>query len=289
MGIYIILADETVEGFETDSDWDPRLYEYQQNGANVLYFTFINPESMIVPKSFQKLASSRGRLEPGSVPKDTKIIFAIGGYTYSIDPNPWEWLTTRDKAEEMAEIVATWPDLYGCDGIDLDIEAGAGSRNEAGPNMVYFIQKLRALQPDIIIGQPTYGYPQVEAENYVIDENCKLGVSPNSLIDSVGLMVYEGSQALEYVKNYATATSQWEGFPITCDTPSHNILVGCKGSARASDIDTLSHETLQQDLLGIMVWYASVANGFQYEESWDASMSEESQEAYEMAMMSFKE
>ena len=33
-------------------------------------------------------------------------------------------------------------------------------------------------------------------------------------INDEGLMVYEGTQALDYVKNYAQGTSQWEGFPI---------------------------------------------------------------------------
>ena len=41
--------------FETDADWEPRLYPYQQEGANVLFFTFINPENMKVPESFKKL------------------------------------------------------------------------------------------------------------------------------------------------------------------------------------------------------------------------------------------
>merc|ERR1712141_82060 len=192
---------------------------------------------------------------------------------------------SRDKAEEMAEVVATWPDLYNCDGIDLDIESGAGDHKEAGPNMVHFIRKLRELQPNIIVSQPTYGYPQVHAEDDVINESCKDKSLPsNNLIDSVGLMVYEGTQALQYVKNYAEATSQWEGFPIHCDTPYHNILLGCKGSAGPSSIDTLATETLRQDLSGIMVWYASVQNGFQYEGSWDASTSEKSQQAYIEAM-----
>jgi hypothetical protein len=43
VGIYIILADDTVEGFHTNDLWKPILYEYQQTGANVLFFTFINP------------------------------------------------------------------------------------------------------------------------------------------------------------------------------------------------------------------------------------------------------
>ena len=284
VGIYITLADDTVEGFETDSDWDPKLFEYQQTGTNVLFFTFINPETMQVPKSFQKLAATKGSLAPGSVPSNTKIIFAIGGYEYSLRPNPWDWLTSQRKAEEMAEIVAEWPNLYGCDGIDLDIEAGAGDRSDAGPNMVYFLQRLRQLQPNMIVGQPTYGYPQVHAENYVINQGFNEDATSNNLIDSVGLMVYEGTQSLNYVKNYAEATNQWEGFPITSNTPYHAILLGCKGTARGTDIDTLVSETLRQDLLGIMVWYASVKNGFQYEASWDASTSQESQQAYIRAM-----
>jgi hypothetical protein len=37
---------------------------------------------MQVPKAFQKLAASRGSGLDGAVPKNTKIIFAIGGYSY---------------------------------------------------------------------------------------------------------------------------------------------------------------------------------------------------------------
>lgn len=32
---------------------------------------------------------------------------------------------------------------------------------EAGPNMVHFIRKIKSIHPDLIISQPTYGYPQV--------------------------------------------------------------------------------------------------------------------------------
>ena len=63
----------------------------------------------------------------------------------------------------MAEKVATWPELYGCDGIDLDIEDGAGDAKGAGPNMIHFIRKLRELNPKMIIGQPTYGFPAVRS------------------------------------------------------------------------------------------------------------------------------
>jgi hypothetical protein len=85
-----------------------------------------------------------------------------GGYGYSIGAyNPWPWLASQAAAEAMAVQVAQWPSLYKCDGIDLDIEAGAGDHSGAGQNMVYFVRKLRQLVPNIYIGQPTYGYPQV--------------------------------------------------------------------------------------------------------------------------------
>ena len=56
------------------------------------------------------------------------IILRLGGYVYSIKENPWAWLTSKEAAETMAEEVAHWPRLYNCDGINLDLEDGAGSR-----------------------------------------------------------------------------------------------------------------------------------------------------------------
>jgi len=287
VGFYITLADDTVEGYHTGDDWDPKLYEYQQTGANVLFFTFVNPETMQVPKSFQKLAATRGTGVDGAIPKDTKVIFAIGGYSYSLDYNPWKWLTSQEKAEAMAEEVATWPERFGCDGIDLDIEEGAGSRPEAGSNLVHFVRRLRQLRPDIIVGQPAYGFPQVPAESDVINASWNVDSTSNNVADSVGLMVYEGTEALRYVDNYAKGAEQWEGFPIRVNVPRDAILLGCKGVTASQSIVTLADESIRQDLLGVMVWYASVRNGFQYEISWDASTSTDSQHAYVSAMQNF--
>eukprot|EP00091_Calanus_sinicus_P014496 TRINITY_DN3205_c0_g1_i2.p1 TRINITY_DN3205_c0_g1~~TRINITY_DN3205_c0_g1_i2.p1 ORF type:complete len:386 (-),score=133.79 TRINITY_DN3205_c0_g1_i2:20-1177(-) len=178
IGMYILLADDSEEGYHTDDDgWEPLLYPYQQEGANVLFFTFINPETMEVPISFGKLAATKGKGTEGAVPSDTRIIFAIGGYAYSQHPNPWDWLTTKEKAEAMAVKVAHWRDDYGIDGIDLDIEAGAGSNNVAGPMMAHFIRKLKSFIPDFIVSQPTYGYPQVQAEIDVINASWNPGGS----------------------------------------------------------------------------------------------------------------
>jgi hypothetical protein len=72
LAIYILLADDAEDGYDTDADWEPALYEYQQEAANVLFFTFINPESMKVPKAFEKLAATRGTSAPGAIPEDTR-------------------------------------------------------------------------------------------------------------------------------------------------------------------------------------------------------------------------
>lgn len=90
--------------------------------------------------------------------------------------------------------MAGWRAQYGIEGVDLDLEEGAGSRPEAGPNMVHFIRKLKALQPGFLVTQPTYGYPQIAAEIDVINASWNVGATSNGLADSIGLMVYEGTQ-----------------------------------------------------------------------------------------------
>jgi hypothetical protein len=78
MGLYILLADDDHEGFENNAIWQPRLYEWQQKAANVLFFTFIHPVTMDVPPAFEDLAKTRGTGVDGAIPSDTVILFAIG-------------------------------------------------------------------------------------------------------------------------------------------------------------------------------------------------------------------
>ena len=87
----------------------------------------------------------------------------------------------------MAEKVAEWPKKYNCDGIDLDLEEGAGSNKIAGPNMIHFIKRLRQLQPDMIISQPTYGYPAVQAEIDVINASWDTEGNDKNIADSIGI------------------------------------------------------------------------------------------------------
>ena len=48
----------SIFSFHSDNyDWEPKLHPYQQLGSNVLFFTFINPETMDVPVAFKKLGN----------------------------------------------------------------------------------------------------------------------------------------------------------------------------------------------------------------------------------------
>ena len=51
---------------------------------------------------------------------------------------------------------------------------------------------------------------QVQAEIDVINASWDSDGSSSNLADSLGLMVYEGTQALNYVKNYANGSGQWQ-------------------------------------------------------------------------------
>ena len=101
-------------------------------------------------------------------------------------------------------------------------------------------------------------------------------------------MVYEGTQALNYVKNYNKGSERWEGFPVKVNAPSNTILLGAKGASSSSAITALANAAVKDDLLGIMVWYASVKNGFHYAISWDASIVQDSIQGYKQAMTIFK-
>ena len=65
-------------------------------------------------------------------------------------------------------------------------------------------------------------------------------------------------------------------------------MLGCKGSSSQRDIMTLAEESVNQDLLGIMVWYVSVVDGLRYQESWDGSYVEDSIQGYVAAMEYFR-
>jgi len=253
LGFYCLLADDSEPGYTSYDNWQPSLYDYQTQGSNVLFFTFINPQNMTVPPAYSNLAKCQG--QSGCPTNEQLIIFSIGGASYS--DSPWPWLATQSAAESMAIEVSTWPSKYNCDGVDLDIEGTAGGTNTAGDNLIAFAKKLKSINSDIIITQPVYGYPQIDAEIDIVNAAWTTNGQSNGILDSIGIMVYQDLESLQYVKDYANATSEWQGFPITVDVPTQSILTGIQGTA-TSAIMEMANDVISENLGGMMVWFGSV-------------------------------
>jgi hypothetical protein len=277
VGLYSLLADDSDARYTSEADWSPQLHEYQQKGFSTLYLTFIRPDTMEVPPAFTRLARSRGTNAPGSVPSNTRIIFAIGGIAYSTSINPWPWLTHPEAARAMAQRVAQWSRDHGADGVDIDIEDGAGHDPRAGQNLIVFVRELKRLNPGFVVTLPVYGYPQIDAANELVNAAFGPDGHDHGLLDGVGIMVYEGLQALDYVGNYAKipGKSRWEGFPIQADVPRKKIILGLKGSVDDGTIRAMSQQVKEWGFGGIMAWYGSVLHqnqqALQYAPAWDSS------------------
>merc|ERR1712125_311798 len=67
-----------------------------------------------------------------------------------------------------------------------------------------------------------------------------------------------GTGSLQYVKDYTHGKEQWQGFPIKVDVPPQKVFLGAGGQSGAGTIESLAKAAHDQNLGGIMVWYASV-------------------------------
>merc|ERR1712070_491450 len=119
-----------------------------------------------------------------------------------------------------------------------------------------FVKKVKDLDPSFIVTQPVFGSPQIKEENYMVNQCFSKGAK--SSVDAIGIMVYEGTGSLQYVKGYVNGTKQWSGFPIHVDVPPNKVLLGAGGQSAGGTIETLAKAAHDQNLRGIMVWYASV-------------------------------
>lgn len=252
VGLYLLIADDGQTGqganysYQSDTKWVPKLPDYM-DGVNVLWLAFVNPSLMpALPPAMQHIAQHRPN-------PNQKVIASIGGEAYSADAEKWPWhfLDSDDAAEAMAAEVVKWKTMYGIDGIDLDIEG-----HQKAQTTLTFARKLKQLDPDFIVTQPVFGYPAVEEEDYMVNQN--FGEGNKSAVDKIGIMVYESTQSLQYVKNYVHGKDQWSGFPIHVDVPSQAVMLGAGGQASAGTIEALAKATHDQNLGGVMVWFASV-------------------------------
>jgi len=243
VGLYLLVADDDWP-YKSSTKWVPKLPDYMST-VNVLWLAFVNPADMpALPPAMASIGHNR--------PSGTqKVIASVGGEAYSASAS-WPWLASTEAAEAMAAQVVQWKSKYGIDGIDLDIEG-----NQPGPTALAFAKKVKELDPTFIVTQPVFGSPQIKEENYMVNQVFAKSAD-HTTIDKIGIMVYEGTGSLQYVKDYVNGTKQWQGFPIHVDVPPQQVMLGAGGQASASTITALAQAAHDQNLDGIMVWYASV-------------------------------
>jgi len=266
--MYVLVADDTDKVYTSTHTWRPQLYDYQAKGTNTLFLTFLNPARMPdVPPAFAALAKSRGTGSPGAVPNSTTVMFAIGGQAYSERPNPWDWLTSTAKAEAMAAEVALWPSKYGCDGIDLDIETGAGNAAGAGRHLVEFVIKLKQLNPSMVVTQPVFGSPSsVPAANILIAAayNASRPAWSTPALGSVakvGIMVYSGTGSEQWTQYYTDGCSahcSQSYCPLPACVARKDMVLGIEGSAASGEVLKISSDVKTNGFGGVMIWYASL-------------------------------
>jgi len=247
VGLYLLVTDDgKTSPYKSETQWVPQLPDYMTGGGvNVLWLAFLTPAKMpAVPAAMVSISRNR--------PNGSVVILSVGGEAYSEGGQwTWPWLASVEAAEAMAAEVVQWKTKYGIDGIDLDIEGKQSSENSYA-----FAKKIKELDPTFIVTQPVFGSPQVNEENYMVNQCFAKGVK--SSVDAIGIMVYESTGSLQYVKGYVNGTKQWQGFPIHVDVPPQRVLLGAGGQTSAADIETLAKAAHAQNLGGIMVWFASV-------------------------------
>ena len=75
-------------------------------------------------------------------------------------------------------------------------------------------------------------------------------------VDSIGLMVYEGTGSLQYLPNYLNGAGRYGS--INVDVPPQYVMLGAGGQSGSGTIEALAKAAHDKNLGGIMVWYASV-------------------------------
>ena len=74
---------------------------------------------------------------------------------------------------------------------------------------------------------------------------------------------------------------------VTCRAPANSIILGAPGGISPSDMSTLTSSVMSNNYRGIMVWYSSVKNGFQYGAQDDSTASTAAQDAFAKTMKTF--
>ena len=267
-GVYVDIADSTACVIDDNNacvnsasqNYTPDLNYKFLSQFNVVWLTFLDYD-MKVPPSFKQIK-----------PKltDTIVLYAIGGQAYSDKANiPPTWMTDENEGEQMAANVLNNNNDYGsdyCDGIDLDLETPI--MNKKLPGLLSFIRYIRSKKPQWIVtcavmgsaGNYLYSKDGSEiyniiAKTFPLSSNC----TSENLIDTIGLMQYQGVTSLDYVMD-------WSGNSVShkscVNVPSNRIIAGLGGQDVTQDY--INKICDSKDVGGFMLWCFGAPNGPNY-------------------------
>lgn len=262
-GGWVLTADDTVP---MPSGWSPKVrggYSF-----NTYWLSFLNPNTIFTngqantpPQSFTSFSMNRDGTDG---PKATdKVIYSIGGYSYSQGGYSWSMFDSVASAQTFARAVVQWKRDYKMDGFDIDWETAALSDTQK--QAIYsFVTTAKQLDPSLIITMEEAGYPQYATALVIQYANSK-GLL-NSLLQSVdafNVMYYsvDASQnSLYWVKNdWQKDCTNW--CPLGTFIPSDKIVLGVPGCCDQGSTQNIvksfscAKGNDGKAFAGYMIWY----------------------------------
>ena len=264
-GVWVLTEDNTVP---TPAGWYPKVRSTYP--FNTYWLSFLNPNTIFVNGAAMNPSSaftqfSMNRDVVGGPKSTDKVLYSIGGYSYSQPDQTWSMFDNNANAKVFAQAVVNWKKNYKMDGFDLDWESAFSSATQIAA--VYtFITTVKALDPTLLITIEEAGYPQFTAALVIQYANAN-GLL-KTLLDSVdyfNVMYYsvDSSQnSVYWVKNsWQKDCTNWCALGTTI--PSSKIILGVPGCCdQASIQSTLKSELCtvgndNQAFGGYMTWYIS--------------------------------
>ena len=265
-GVWVLAEDNTVP---MAADWYPKL------GSNypfdTYWLSFLNPNTIftngaaVTPSAaFTKFSSTRG--VAGSPKATDKVLYSIGGYSYSQPDQVWSMFDSNANAIAFAKAVVSWKANYKMDGFDLDWETASATPTQV--QAVYtFLTTIKSLDPNLIITVEEGGYPQFMGAALIQYAN-SIGQIATLMktVDFFNVMYYsaESQNSLYWVQSsWQKDCTNWcaLGFKV----PSNKIILGlpgcCDAASTAASLKSqiCSKGTDGLSYGGFMVWYTSSA------------------------------
>jgi len=254
----------------TPAGWYPKVRA--GNPFNTYFLSFLNPNTMftngqVAKPSFAFTQFSSTRDVAGSPKSSDKVIYSIGGYSYSQSGQLWPMFDSNANAILFAQAVVSWKQLYKMDGFDLDWEAASWYLTSTQVQAIYtFISTLKTLDPTLILTVEEGGYPQFAGATVIqwANTNGKL-TNLMSYVNYWNVMFYSTDPTQNSLywaqSSWQKDCSSW--CALGTKIPSNKILLGVPGCCdQASTQATLKSELCATGPDGLQyggyhTWYIS--------------------------------